>query len=100
MGHPLQNDTPDTTPAISLRRVTKRFTGADGVEVGVEPTDLEVAQGEIHGIIGFSGAGKSTLLRLVNLLERPDAGEVIVHGEDLMQLSPAALAFRELALAR
>ena len=47
---------------------------------GVLPTSLRIATGEIHGIIGFSGAGKSTLLRIVNLLERPDAGEVIVHG--------------------
>ena len=57
----------------------------------MQPTSLSVPQGEIHGIIGFSGAGKSTLLRLVNLLERPDAGEVIVHGDDLTRLSAAGL---------
>ena len=57
----------------------------------MHPTDLDVAPGEIHGIIGFSGAGKSTLLRLVNLLERPDSGQVIVHGDDLTAMLPAQL---------
>lgn len=82
---------PSPTAAIQLRGVSRRFRDADGNEVGVEPTDLDIAAGEIHGIIGFSGAGKSTLLRLVNLLERPDAGQVIVHGDDLTTLSPDGL---------
>lgn len=78
-------------PAIELRNVSRRYTDPGGRSVGVQPTSLRVPQGEIHGIIGFSGAGKSTLLRLVNLLERPDAGEVIVHGDDLTRLSAAGL---------
>ena len=77
--------------AISLRGVSKLFRTTDLREAGVHPTDLDVAPGEIHGIIGFSGAGKSTLLRLVNLLERPDSGQVIVHGDDLTAMSPAEL---------
>ena len=77
--------------AIQLQGVSKRFRAHDGQAVGVHPTDLEVASGEIHGIIGFSGAGKSTLLRLVNLLERPDTGRVIVHGEDLTAMAPDVL---------
>ena len=81
-----------TSPAaISLRGVSKLFKTADLREAGVHPTDLDVAPGEIHGIIGFSGAGKSTLLRLINLLERPDSGQVIVHGDDLTALAPAQL---------
>jgi len=78
-------------PAIALRGVSKSFRTPDGQQVGVQPTNLDVAPGEIHGIIGFSGAGKSTLLRIANLLERPDAGQVVVHGQDLMTLSPADL---------
>ena len=77
--------------AIILRGVSKLFRSADSGEAGVHPTDLDVAPGEIHGIIGFSGAGKSTLLRLINLLERPDAGQVIVHGDDLTVMQPAQL---------
>ncbi len=83
--------TPASTPAIALKGVSRRFTDPGGGEVGVRTTDLVVPRGEIHGIIGFSGAGKSTLLRLVNLLERPDAGEVIVHGQHLTRLSAAGL---------
>ena len=83
--------TPSLTLAIELRAVSRRFADPGGRTVGVHPTSLSVPQGEIHGIIGFSGAGKSTLLRLVNLLERPDAGEVIVHGNTLTRLSAAVL---------
>ena len=52
---------------------------------------LEVAPGEIFGIVGRSGAGKSTLLRCVNLLERPDSGTVSVLGQEMTRLDDAAL---------
>ena len=66
---------------ITLERVSKRFTRADGgVFTALAPTSLQIAAGEIFGLIGPSGAGKSTLLRLINLLERPDAGQVVVEG--------------------
>lgn len=48
--------------------------------------DLEIKKGEIFGIIGPSGAGKSTLLRTINLLEKPDRGELIVDGLSLQKL--------------
>jgi D-methionine transport system ATP-binding protein len=53
--------------------------------------NLFVQEGEIFGIIGRSGAGKSTLLRCINLLERPDSGDVIIDGENLTQLTPRRL---------
>ncbi|MGX3010075.1 methionine ABC transporter ATP-binding protein [Helicobacter sp. 23-1044] len=53
--------------------------------------NLKVNEGEIYGIIGFSGAGKSTLIRIINLLETPSSGEVIVNGKDLRRLSPKDL---------
>ncbi len=72
---------------IMLKRVSKRFTRADGsVFTALAPTDLQIAAGEIFGLIGPSGAGKSTLLRLINLLERPDT-----DGQTLPQLSAPAL---------
>lgn len=77
---------------IHLNDVKKRFRRPDGGWFGaVSDTSLSVSAGEIFGLIGFSGAGKSTLLRLINLLERPDAGAVIVDGQDLTQLSGAEL---------
>jgi D-methionine transport system ATP-binding protein len=48
--------------------------------------NLFIQEGEIFGIIGKSGAGKSTLLRSINLLERPDSGEVIIDNENIVGL--------------
>ena len=52
---------------------------------------LSISSGEIFGIIGKSGAGKSTLLRCINLLERPDHGRILIHGEDILKYSPTQL---------
>lgn len=72
---------------IELSGLTKSFNN----HIALQDVDLFVQEGEIFGIIGKSGAGKSTLLRCVNLLERPEKGEVIVDGEDLTHLAPKAL---------
>ena len=77
---------------ITIDNVTKRFQTQDGNWfTAVEPTSLTIQQGEIFGLMGYSGAGKSTLLRLINLLERPDSGQVIVDGTDLTTLSASDL---------
>lgn len=79
-------------PMIVLDGVSKRFVGQNGDWfTAVAPTSLTIAQGEIFGLMGYSGAGKSTLLRLINLLERPDSGAVVVDGQDLTQLDGKAL---------
>ncbi len=75
-------------PVIRLRDVRKSFSLPDGATFdAVRALSLDIAQGDVFGLIGKSGAGKSTLLRLINLLERPDAGQVIVDGRDLTTLS-------------
>ncbi|MDR2102992.1 MAG: ATP-binding cassette domain-containing protein [Treponema sp.] len=82
---------------IELKNVTKTFRGRGSLESrfhdihAVRNVSLSVGEGDIFGVIGFSGAGKSTLVRCINLLERPDAGEVIVNGEDMMTLSRGGL---------
>ncbi|MGV3278454.1 methionine ABC transporter ATP-binding protein [Rickettsiales bacterium LUAb2] len=53
---------------------------------------LNINKGDIFGIIGYSGAGKSTILRTINLLEKPNSGEVIVNKIDLTKLSPKELS--------
>ncbi len=73
---------------IELSGVTKSFAGTPAIQ----NIDLFIQEGEIFGIIGRSGAGKSTLLRCINLLERPDQGELIVDGQNLMSLSRKDLA--------
>lgn len=76
---------------IRLEQVAKAYAGQDAPLPAVRGVSLEIARGDIFGIIGKSGAGKSTLLRLINLLERPDSGRVIVDGRDLTALSKRAL---------
>lgn len=71
---------------LTLRQLSKSFDAQKGRFQAVEDVSLEIGQGMIHGIIGASGAGKSTLLRMMNLLERPDQGSVILDGVDLTTL--------------
>jgi polar amino acid transport system ATP-binding protein len=66
-------------PPVEVRELHKSF-GDLHVLRGI---DLTVGKGEVVCVIGASGSGKSTLLRCVNLLERPDSGEILVAGEDL-----------------
>ena len=77
-------------PRIELVDVVKAFSG-DVEAAAVRGVSLRIAAGEVFGVIGESGAGKSTLIRLMNFLERPTSGRVLVDGEDLAALSPAAL---------
>jgi D-methionine transport system ATP-binding protein len=73
---------------IRLEGVHKAFGGTHAALAGV---DLEIARGEVFGIIGRSGAGKSTLVRLLNGLERPTSGRVLIDGTDVAALDPAGL---------
>lgn len=76
---------------IRLHAVSKQF--ADGT-TALDAVDLAIPAGSVFGIIGRSGAGKSTLLRLINGLERPSAGQVVVDGTDLATLGAADLRAR------
>ena len=76
---------------IQIEHLSKTFGSGDGQVAALKDVNLSVRQGEIFGIIGLSGAGKSTLVRCINLLERPDEGQVLFHGKDLMSLSPKEL---------
>jgi D-methionine transport system ATP-binding protein len=78
-------------PAISLHALVREFRGRGTPLRALDGVSLDVAPGEIFGIVGRSGAGKSTLLRCVNLLERPDAGTVTVLGQEMTRLDEAAL---------
>ena len=71
---------------IELKHVTKTFSSSGSSVHAVKDVSLSIADGEVFGIIGFSGAGKSTLVRCINLLERPERGEVLIDGTDLTKL--------------
>ena len=64
----------------------------DGKDIpALEPFSLEIADGEVFGIIGHSGAGKSTLIRLINMLERPSGGQILIGDTDMTVLTGPAL---------
>ncbi len=78
------------THSLSLTGVTKTF----GDKTVLHAVDLDVEPGEIFGVVGPSGAGKTTVLRILDLLERPDSGEVRFSGAPVALGSPAALLQR------
>ncbi|MCP2288038.1 methionine ABC transporter ATP-binding protein [Nocardia amikacinitolerans] len=67
-------------PAVEFRGVTKVFGSGAARHVALDGIDLRIERGEIFGVIGYSGAGKSTLVRLINALEKPTSGAVLVSG--------------------
>ncbi|MBQ5926376.1 MAG: ATP-binding cassette domain-containing protein [Clostridia bacterium] len=71
---------------IELIGLEKIFPSKNGPIVALNDINLTIEDGDIYGIIGLSGAGKSTLVRCINLLERPTNGQVLIDGEDLMQV--------------
>ncbi len=71
---------------IELNHVTKTFASKSGNVHAVNDVSLTIDTGTIFGLIGYSGAGKSTLIRMINLLEKPDRGYVMVDGVDLTKL--------------
>ena len=71
---------------IQLRGLSKTFGTGEGAVNALKNIDLDIEKGDIYGIIGLSGAGKSTLVRCMNLLERPDEGQVIVNGQNRLAL--------------
>lgn len=76
---------------IELKHVSKTFYKKDAAVSALTDVSLQIAEGEVFGVIGSSGAGKSTLIRCINLLERPTTGDVIVGGENLVSLSSRQL---------
>ena len=78
-------------PIIEIKNLSKTFGSGEAQVAALQNVSLQVLPGDIFGIIGLSGAGKSTLVRCINLLERPDSGEVLFHGKNLMAMSEKEL---------
>src|SRR5689334_17441608 len=72
------------SPAVELRAVTRRI----GAQVVLDGVDLVVRRGEFFSLLGPSGCGKTTSLRLVAGFDAPDAGAVLVDGEDMAGVPP------------
>lgn len=71
---------------IEIRNLTKKFHTKTGPLVALQDINLHIPRGKIFGVVGPSGAGKSTLLRTINMLERPTSGEVLIEGENIVNL--------------
>ena len=79
---------------ITLNAISKHYSAKNGTVEALKNVSLSIPQNEIFGVIGLSGAGKSTLVRCINLLERPDTGEIIINRENLLNLGSEELRLR------
>jgi D-methionine transport system ATP-binding protein len=70
-------------PIISLQNIDVTFQQKNKEVQAVKNVSIDVLPGDIYGIVGYSGAGKSTLVRVINLLQKPTSGKVIVNGDVL-----------------
>jgi len=76
-----------TSPVLRLERLERGYTqGNRRIDV-LKGASASFLPGETVALLGPSGAGKSTLLHIAGLLERPDAGQVLINGVDCGQLS-------------
>jgi len=72
---------------VALRGVVRRYALADQSPIDVlRGIELDVAPGDSVAVLGPSGSGKTTLLQLIGALDTPDAGTVVLDGQDLDQL--------------
>ena len=74
---------PRTGTRVELRGVSKVFGSGKKATRALDDVTLSVEPGRVLGVIGYSGAGKSTLIRLINGLETPSSGEVLLDGTDI-----------------
>ncbi len=77
-------------PVLSLKGVERTYRSGDKVLAVLRSIDLDLYPGQMVGLIGPSGSGKSSLLHAAGLLERPNAGQVVIGGRDCTGLKEAA----------
>jgi ABC-2 type transport system ATP-binding protein/oleandomycin transport system ATP-binding protein len=70
---------------IDVRGLTKRF----GEQIAVDGLDLRMGAGEVHALLGPNGSGKTTTVRMLATLLRPDSGQALVLGHDVVAAAPA-----------
>ena len=76
---------------IEFRNITKVFQQKKAKVKALDDVSLTVDSGEIIGIIGYSGAGKSTLVRMINGLDTPTSGELLLDSQNIVGMSEKKL---------
>lgn len=80
-----------TVTILEIKNLKKSY----GKNEVLKDISLSVKEGEVISIIGSSGSGKSTFLRSINLLESPSGGEILFHGENVLEKGYNLTAYRE-----
>lgn len=75
---------PTSTKVLSLVSVSKSYAGARALS----DVSFDLYAGEVHGLVGENGAGKSTLIKILAGAVVPDAGTIVIAGEEFTRLSP------------
>src|SRR6186713_681598 len=74
--------------AVEFREVTRTFGGGAATVRAVDRVSLSVEPGEFFAMLGPSGSGKTTCLRLIAGFDLPDAGHVLLDGQDVTDIPP------------
>ena len=80
-----------TETILEIKNLKKSY----GQNEVLKDISLSFKEGEVISIIGSSGSGKSTFLRSINLLESPSGGEILFHGENVLEKGYNLTAYRE-----
>jgi putrescine transport system ATP-binding protein len=83
-GHFAPWSDPSARPLVRFEGVSKHFAGVTAVDA----VSLDICQGEFFALLGPSGCGKTTLLRMLAGFETPDAGRILLDGEDITGVPP------------
>jgi iron complex transport system ATP-binding protein len=79
-----------TTPTLKVQDIC--WTARRGSKPIIHPLSFTLERGQTLGIVGANGAGKSTLLRMLYRFNRPEAGRVLLDGQDIWYMSPRDVA--------
>ena len=84
------NKSAPAAPILSLRGIERSYPSGERLLEVLKGVDLDIYPGEMVGLIGPSGSGKSSLLHAAGLLERPNAGEIVIGGGECTKLNERA----------
>ena len=90
LGTPIDNEPPEAIAALETVYLSRKI----GERAVVHDVNIRVSAGEILAVVGPSGAGKSSFLRLLNRLDEPTSGTVLLKSRDFRSIAPRELRRR------